>query len=46
MVTEYVVDNATSAELSPVSTIRVDGPSWQVTGFQLGPSTRVVETGL
>jgi len=29
---------------SPVSTTRVDGPSWRVTGFHY-PSTRAVETG-
>ena len=30
--------------LSPVSTTRVDGPSWRVTGFYY-PSTRAVLTG-
>ena len=30
--------------LSPVSTTRVDGPSWRVTGFHY-PSTRAVLTG-
>ena len=30
--------------LSPVSTTRVDGPSWRVTGFH-NPSTRAVLTG-
>jgi len=42
------------ANLSPVSTTRVDGPSWWVTGYpvtrqhvtrQLGPLTRAVNSG-
>jgi len=47
--------SATKARF-PVSTTRVDGPSWWVTGFRVdgpsttghvdGPSTRLVETGL
>jgi len=31
-------------DLSPVSTTRVDGPSWRVTGFHY-PSTRAVNSG-
>ena len=31
-------------DLSPVSTTRVDGPSWQVTGFYY-PCWRIMETG-
>ena len=34
----------TTKHLSPVSTSRVDGPSWRVTGFHY-PSTRAVLTG-